>query len=74
MGLRVLAALEGAAELNAYLDHTLKMTMPQLSERAMSRSVRPEPPGIYVSSIAGRDSAVLARSSLFQFRPGLVLS
>src|SRR6185503_4471333 len=47
----LLAALEGAAELNAYLDNTLKMTMPQLSERAASGGVRPEPPGVYVSSI-----------------------
>ena len=47
----LLAALEGAAELNAYLDNTLKMTMPQLSERATSGGVRPEPPGVYVSSI-----------------------
>ena len=49
--LALLAALEGAAELNAYLDNTLKMTMPQLSERATSGGVRPEPPGVYVSSI-----------------------
>src|SRR5947208_598276 len=47
----LLAALEGAAELNAYLDNTLKMTMPQLSERATSGGVRLEPPGVYVSSI-----------------------
>src|SRR4051812_32499918 len=38
--LALLAALEGATELNAYLDNTLKTTRPQLSERATSGGVR----------------------------------
>jgi ABC-type lipoprotein export system ATPase subunit len=49
--LAILAALEGAADLDAYLDNTRKVTMPQLSERGAPGSNSPEPPGVYVSSI-----------------------
>jgi ABC-type lipoprotein export system ATPase subunit len=49
--LAILAAFEGAADLDAYLDNTRKVALPQLSERVVPGTKRPEPPGVYVSSI-----------------------
>jgi ABC-type lipoprotein export system ATPase subunit len=48
--LTILAALEGAADLDAYLDNTKKVTMPVPSSRTAA-TARPEPPGVYVASI-----------------------
>src|SRR5437867_2635304 len=49
--LAILAALEGAADLDAYLDNTKKVTMPQPPAGSAATIRRPEPPGVYVSSI-----------------------
>jgi ABC-type lipoprotein export system ATPase subunit len=66
----VLAALEGAAELDAYLDNTLKLTMPQLSDRATSGSMRPEPPGVYVSSITVEGFRGVGKAVTLSIPPG----
>ena len=49
--LAILAALEGAADLEAYLDDTAKVTIPELPKESAEATSRPEPPGVYVSSI-----------------------
>lgn len=50
--LAILAALEGAADLDAYLDQTRKVTMPPLPKGAGAAvTPRPEPPGVYVTAL-----------------------
>lgn len=66
----VLAALEGAAELDGYLDNTLKMAMPQLSDAATSGSVHPEPPGVYVSSITVEGFRGVGKAVTLSIPPG----
>ena len=66
----LLAALEGAAELNAYLDNTLKMTMPQPSKRAAAGSVRPSRRGVYVSSITVEGFRGVGKAVTLSIPPG----
>ena len=66
----ILAALEGPADLDAYLDNALKLTMPQPSGRAASGSARPEPPGAYVSSITVEGFRGIGKAVTVSIPPG----
>ena len=50
--LAILAALEGAAALDAYLSDTATVPLPaSLSQATAPAKALPEPPGVYVSSM-----------------------
>src|SRR5262249_834986 len=67
--LTILAALEGAADLDAYLDNTKKVTMPQPSGAA-AMAPRPEPPGVYVSSIRVEGFRGVGEAATLSIPPG----
>jgi ABC-type lipoprotein export system ATPase subunit len=68
--LAILAALDGAAALDAYLDDTAKVTAPALPMATPPSSTPPEPPGVYVSAITVEGFRGIGKSVTLSLPPG----
>lgn len=69
--LGILAALEGGAALDRYLDDTAKVpAAASLSQATTPSSVLPEPPGVYVSSITVEGFRGVGKGVTLSLPPG----
>lgn len=68
----VLAAMEGAEQLDAFLDKKTSIAPPQSAD--VAAAVVTEPPGAYVTSIAVEGFRGVGAAAALTLRPGPVIS
>lgn len=67
--LAIVAALDGEAQLTAFLDRTTAVAMPETRSRE-ENAARPDPPGVYVASITVEGFRGIGAAATIEMTPG----